>query len=105
MAPCFVSSVPLVARSSLTGSSVCKTSIRSSVSAQPQSRNMVTMAAANKNEKKSLGDWLYGKFMHNALWDGDEEAGYELYFKDAMDAREEETKKAYEDMDKNKKSS
>lgn len=53
------------------------------------------MSADGGKEKQSLMDWLHDKFMHNALWEGDEEAGYELFFKAAMDAREEAKKKAY----------
>lgn len=62
------------------------------------------MSAASKKEKQSLGDWLHSKMMHNALWDGDEEAGYELFFVEAMAAREKEKQKAYEEQEREKKS-
>lgn len=57
----------------------------------------------SSNQKEtSLGDWLYRKFMHNALWEGDENAGYEPFYKAAMAARDEQKKKAYEEQKKEK---
>lgn len=61
------------------------------------------MSADGGKEKQSLKDWLYSKFMHNALWEGDQEAGYEPFFKEAMAAREEEKKKAYAEAEKQNK--
>lgn len=56
--------------------------------------------AATDNKDESLLDWLYRKIMHNAMWEGDEEAGYEPFFKEAQKAREEEKRRAYEEMEK-----
>lgn len=63
-------------------------------------RRAPRMAAGQSDKKESLADWLYGKFMHNALWEGDQEAGYEPFFKEAMKNREEEQAKAYAEKEK-----
>lgn len=56
----------------------------------------VSMTAGTP-EKQSLSEWLLGKFMHNALWEGDQEVGYEPFFKKAEFAREAEYEKLYKE--------
>jgi len=58
-------------------------------------------AGAPGDQKESLIDWFTSKMMHNALWEGDEEAGYEPFFKKAETAREDLQRKAYEEEAKN----
>lgn len=58
--------------------------------------------SAGDGKKKSLSEWLYSKMMHNALWEGDEEAGYEVFFKEAMSAREDAQKELYGDKKEEK---
>lgn len=55
--------------------------------------------AAEGGEKKSLGDWLLSKIMHN----NEEVYGYEPFLKQAMDARDEEKSKVYAEKDAIKK--
>lgn len=99
MNPCFVSSMPLAsARTSTFGTSVCTSKQRSSPVAKRSTPGVVRMSGGN--EKESIADWLARKIMHNALWEGDEEAGYEPFFIEAMTARDEEKKKAYEQQEK-----
>lgn len=94
MAPAFVSSLPLTSsRTPTFGTAVCVARPASLAAKRPT--GVVRMSADGGKEKQSLMDWLYSKFMHNALWEGDEEAGYEPFFKAAMAAREEEQRKAY----------
>ncbi|CAN8070339.1 unnamed protein product [Agarophyton chilense] len=95
----FVSSTPITARRSTSGSAICTRVAPKAVNKMHSST--VTMSA--KKENVGLGEWLYRKFMHNALWEGDENVGYEPYFKAAMTAREEEKKKVYAKMDEAKK--
>lgn len=102
MSPCFVSSMPLAtARTSTFGTSVCASKQRSSPVVKRSTRGVVRMSEGDKNE--SIGDWLYRKMMHNALWEGDEQAGYEPFFVQAQIAREEELKKAYEEQERKAK--
>lgn len=57
---------------------------------------------AEPKKEQSLADWLYSKLMHNALWEGDEQVGYEPFFKEAMSARDEEKKKQYKEIEDKK---
>lgn len=66
------------------------------------SRTVVCMAEAKK--PKSFREWLYSKLMHNAQWEGDENHGYELFFKEAMTARDEEKKRKYREQDQQRRS-
>lgn len=56
------------------------------------------VAMVEKKEKQSLSEWVYSKIMHNALWEGDQQVGYEPFFKEAMSARDEEKKKQYREQ-------
>lgn len=98
MAPCFVPNTPVHARRADLGRSVC--SVTRSAPAR-SSKAKVSMKA--EKSEGGLMDWLYHKFMHNALWEGDEKIGYEPFFKAAMSAREEEKKKFYAEQEEEKR--
>lgn len=93
MAPAFVASTPLTARTQLQGGALCQ----SRPATRRASRTSVQMVAEKKKDG-SIVDWLYGKFMHNALWDGDQEIGFEPYWKEIETTREEKKKEVYESM-------
>lgn len=94
----FVSPLAVSTKPSL-GKALCSTHRQTASAAEKHTnaRANVTMAVQQKKDQ-SLMDWLHDKFMHNALWEGDKEAGYELYFKEAMDARDDLKKQRYDDM-------
>lgn len=99
MVECFVPSVPTSQwKKSAFSADVCRS--RNSVLNKPRAKNVPTMTSDNKApkkpEEKGLAAWVYRKMMHNALWDGDENVGYEPFFKDAMDAREAKKQEEYE---------
>lgn len=67
------------------------------------SRTVVCMAE-EKKKTKTFREWLHSKFMHNAMWEGDENHGYEMFFKDAMTARDEEKRRAYREEEQKRRS-
>ena len=106
MSICFVNSFPLCRECQLTGNgsaSACKVSpMRNVQNRNIQIRNarvrMTASAEEPPKQEESIWQWLSKKIMHNFESDS---YGYEPFFKEAFEAREEEMKKQYrENKDK-----
>eukprot|EP00177_Eucheuma_denticulatum_P006901 GFKZ01012555.1.p2 GENE.GFKZ01012555.1~~GFKZ01012555.1.p2 ORF type:complete len:104 (-),score=16.89 GFKZ01012555.1:853-1164(-) len=102
MAPCFITATPVDASRISLCSQLLSSTCRAERVRTPArgKRSIVTMSEQKKEQ--SLADWLYSKIMHNALWEGDQQVGYEPFFKEAMSARDEEKKKQYKEIDDKK---
>jgi hypothetical protein len=63
------------------------------------SRASLRMGGAENDKKESLLDWFLSKFMHNFQGEG-EVYGYEPFFKEIREAREQAQKEEYERLSK-----
>lgn len=92
MAPAFISPAALPPNRAA--------STRFHASSQPRRTSRTVISMAEGKQPKSFREWLYSKLMHN----GEENHGYETFFKKAMIAREEEKKKFYKDQKQQRRS-
>ncbi len=99
MTSCFVTGAGAALPSAKRGALCARATRTASATGAPELRRTAATMTAGSSEKKqqSFLDWLYKKIMHNF---DDEEYGYEPFFVDAQNAREEAAKKVYEENGK-----